>query len=146
MYMEMVDMVITKSWFSGPKSRSANNSLQQPDFVKSSLVQLDSAVATARRAEQPFKICLSDLQRDFQFSAYRTHLIDCGSQFLRICCMNHPKWSNMNQKMASEYRSSYSCNLWWFPCILQALCRQVYARMVSSQKKHVPRSFGHVLL
>ena len=30
--MEMVDMVITKNWFSGPKSRSVNNSFQQPDL------------------------------------------------------------------------------------------------------------------
>ena len=30
--MEMVDMVITKVWFSGPKSRSVNNSFQQPDL------------------------------------------------------------------------------------------------------------------
>ena len=30
--MEMVDMVITKIRFSDPKSRSANNSFQRPDF------------------------------------------------------------------------------------------------------------------
>ena len=29
--MEMVDMVITQNWFSGPKSRSVNNFFQQPD-------------------------------------------------------------------------------------------------------------------
>ena len=33
--MEMVDMVIITIWFSGPNSRSVNNVLQQPDFVKS---------------------------------------------------------------------------------------------------------------
>ena len=30
--MEMVGMVITKNWFSGPKSRSVNNSVQQTDL------------------------------------------------------------------------------------------------------------------
>ena len=30
--MEMVDMVITTIWFFGPKSRSVNNSFQQPDL------------------------------------------------------------------------------------------------------------------
>ena len=30
--MGMVDMVITTIWFSGPKSRSVNNSSQWPDF------------------------------------------------------------------------------------------------------------------
>ena len=35
--MEMVDMVITTNWFSGPKSRSANNFLQRPDLDNSLL-------------------------------------------------------------------------------------------------------------
>jgi hypothetical protein len=30
--MAMVDMVITRIWFSGRKSRSVNNSLQRPVF------------------------------------------------------------------------------------------------------------------
>ena len=30
--MEKVDMVITKIWFSSPKSRSVNNSFQQPNL------------------------------------------------------------------------------------------------------------------
>ena len=30
--MEMVYMVITNIWFSGPKSRSVNNAFQQPDL------------------------------------------------------------------------------------------------------------------
>jgi hypothetical protein len=30
--MEMVDMVIARIWFSGRKSRSANNYLQRPDL------------------------------------------------------------------------------------------------------------------
>ena len=35
--MEMLGMVITRIWFSGPKSRSANNFLQQPDLYNSLL-------------------------------------------------------------------------------------------------------------
>ena len=32
--MEMVDMVITKNWFSGPKSRSVNNFFQPGDAME----------------------------------------------------------------------------------------------------------------
>ena len=88
---------------------------------------------------------LSDLKRDFLFLAYGTSLIDCGSHFLRICRINHPKLSDMNQKIASDHRSLYFCDFEWFHYVLQVLCGQVYARRgFFFNKKHVPRFFEHV--